>query len=321
MTQQLLYSRELARWNAPETVNTSALLHLGPSIIQWGNEQQKAYFLPRMLAADDIWCQGFSEPDAGSDLASMKTLAIADGDDFVVTGSKIWTTRAHEADRCFLLARTDPAAPKHRGISALIVDMKSPGITVQPIKQISGPSEFNQVFFDGVRVPRERVIGPVNEGWRVATTTLRYERAGTSTSLAARRFNILTKLAKETVVDGKRRIEDPIVREKLVRYSALVEALRWFGWNSIVGGLHGLPPGPETSVAKLLWSETDQSMADFGMDLLGPFGVLQAGSPQAVKNGNPALSYLIMRAATIGGGTSEIQRNVIGERLLGLPRD
>jgi alkylation response protein AidB-like acyl-CoA dehydrogenase len=319
--QQVIYGEELARRSTPEVINRGAILQIGPAIIQWGSEEQKSFFLPHMLHADDLWCQGFSEPDAGSDLASLKTRAMADGDDFVISGSKIWTSRADVADWCFLLARTDPDAPKHHGISCLILDMKSPGITVRPLKQISGPSGFNQVFFDNVRVPRKNLVGELHEGWRVATTTLRYERAGTSTSRAERRLEIVAKLARETAVDGKRRIDDPIVRDKLARFSAIVEALRQIGWRSIVGGLQGVPPGPETSIAKLLWSETDQAMADFGLELLGPYGVLQAGSPHAVKGGNPALSYLIMRAATIGGGTSEVQRNIIGERVLGLPRD
>jgi alkylation response protein AidB-like acyl-CoA dehydrogenase len=319
--QQVIYGEEMARRSTPDVINRGAILQIGPAIIQWGSDDQKAFFLPRMLNADDLWCQGFSEPDAGSDLASLKTRAVADGDEFVISGAKIWTSRADIADWCLLLARTDPDAPKHHGISCFIVDMRAPGISVRPLKQISGPSGFNQVFFDEVRVPRTSLVGPLNEGWRVATTTLRYERAGTSTSRAERRLEIVAKLARETVVDGRRRIDDPLVREKLARFSAVVEALRQIGWRSIVGGLQGSPPGPETSIAKLLWSETDQAMADFGMELLGPYGVLQAGSPHAVKGGNPALSYLIMRAATIGGGTSEVQRNIIGERVLGLPRD
>jgi alkylation response protein AidB-like acyl-CoA dehydrogenase len=319
--QQIIYSDEMSKQSTPEVLLRGAFNQIGPAVIQWGSEELRDYFLPRMLNADDIWCQGFSEPDAGSDLASLKTRAVADGDEFLVSGSKIWTSRADHADYCFLLARTDPDAPKHHGITCFILDMHQPGITIRPLRQIHGPTGFNQVFFDNVRVPRNRIVGELNEGWRVATTTLRYERAGTATSRAERRFEIITKMARETVVDGKRRIEDPIVREKLVRYSGIVEALRLIGWKSIVGGLQGLPPGPETSIAKLVWSETDQSMAEFGMDLLGPYGVLQSGSPHVQRRGHPATSYLLMRAATIGGGTSEIQRNIIGERLLGLPKD
>jgi alkylation response protein AidB-like acyl-CoA dehydrogenase len=321
LTQQIIYSQEMAKQGTPDVINRGAILQLGPAIIQWGSRELKDYFLPRILNADDLWCQGFSEPGGGSDLAAMTTKAVDAGDHFLVSGSKIWTSRAEQADWCFLLARTNPEAKKHQGITAMILDMKEPGITIRPLRQISGVMGFNQVFFDNVKVPKNRVIGEVDAGWKVATNTLRYERAGTATSRAERRLEVLTKLARSTTIDGKRRIDDPVVRERLTRYAAIVQALREIGWRSIVGGLQGSPPGPETSIAKLIWSETDQSMADYGMELLGPYGPLQAGSPQAVKGGNPAASYLIMRAATIGGGTSEIQRNVIGERVLGLPKD
>ena len=319
--QQIIYSDEMARRSTPDVINRGAILQLGPAIIQWGTEEQKDYFLPRILNADDMWCQGFSEPGGGSDLAAMTTRAVLEGDTFYISGSKIWTSRAEIADWCFLLARTDPKVKKHAGISAFLLDMHQPGITIRPLKQISGPMGFNQVFFDNVKVPRNRLLGELNAGWKVATNTLRYERAGTATSRAERRLEVLTKLARETLIDGKRRMDDPLVRERLARYSSIVQALSEIGWRAIVGGLKGTPPGPETSIAKLLWSETDQSMADYGMELLGPYGPLQGGSPHAVKRGTPAMSYLIMRAATIGGGTSEIQRNIIGERVLGLPKD
>jgi alkylation response protein AidB-like acyl-CoA dehydrogenase len=199
--------------------------------------------------------------------------------------------------------------------------MHSPGVTVRPLRQIHGASGFNQVFFEDVRVPRSRIVGALNDGWRVATQTLRFERAGMVNSRAERRLGIITRMARETSVDGVPRIKDPVIRERLVRYSAIVEALRLIGIESLSAGLQGHPSGPAASIAKLLWSETDQSMADFGVELLGPFGILQVGSAHAQRRGHPATSYLLMRAATIGGGTSEIQRNIIGEHLLGLPKD
>lgn len=321
LAQQIIYSQEMSRRSTPDIINRGAILQIGPALIQWGSQEIKDHFLPKILSAEHVWCQGFSEPGAGSDLASMTTKAVDMGDHFEVTGSKVWTSRAEYADYCFLLARTDPAAPKHQGITAFILDMKEPGISVYPLKQISGVSGFNQVFFESACVPRNRVVGEVNGGWRVTSDTLRYERAGTATSRAERRLEVLTKVAQSAKLDGVRRMDDPVVREKLARYSSVVHALREIGWRSIVNGLKGVPPGPETSVAKLIWSEVDQSMADYGMELLGPYGPLQGGSPAAVKGGNPAASYLIIRAATIGGGTSEIQRNIIGERLLGLPKD
>lgn len=321
LAQQIIYTQEMARRSTPDIINRAAILQIGPALIQWASQEIKDHFLPRILSAEHVWCQGFSEPGAGSDLAAMSTRAVDMGDHFLVTGSKVWTSRAEYADYCFLLARTDPDAPKHQGITAFILDMKEPGISVYPLKQISGVAGFNQVFFENVRIPKNRVVGQVNNGWKVTSDTLKYERAGTSTSRAERRLEVLTKLLRSTTIDGKRRMDDPVVRERLARYSAMVHALREIGWRSIVSGLKGIPPGPETSIAKLIWSEIDQSMADYGMELLGPYGPLQAGSPDAVKGGNPAASYLIMRAATIGGGTSEIQRNIIGERLLGLPKD
>jgi alkylation response protein AidB-like acyl-CoA dehydrogenase len=319
---QILFAQEMARRGAPPILNRGAILGGGPVIIQWGSDWQKQRFLDTMLRGEEIWCQTFSEPDAGSDLASLRTRAVADGDDFLVTGQKIWTTRGHIADWSFLLARTDPDRPKHHGITYFLLDMKSPGLTVQPLKQISGLSEFNQVFFDNVRVPRQLVVGEVNQGWQVATNLLNYERAGFGdTTRIERRLRVVLKLAQETVVDGKRRFDDPFVRDQIVRNAALVEALRQIGWRGVVAGLQGAPPGHESAISKLLMTETDQGMSELGMDLLGPYSLLTRGSPNTVKGGNAPLSYLIMRASTIGGGTSEIQRNIIGERVLGLPRD
>jgi alkylation response protein AidB-like acyl-CoA dehydrogenase len=319
--QQMLYNTEMARRRAPEPINKSAVAYIGPSLIQWGSEAQRERFLPRILSGEDVWCQGFSEPDAGSDLAGLRTRAELDGDDFVVTGHKVWTSKAHYADWCFVLVRSDPAAPKHRGISCLMIDLASEGITVRPIRQISGRSEFNEVFFDGVRVPRSCLVGELHDGWRVAHSTLRYERAGLAkTQRIERRLGILVRLARELRVDGRPLIEDASVREKLARFAVEVEALRHLSLRASAAGLRGQEPGPEVSISKLLTSELDQAMADFGMDLAGPYAALVQGSEHALKDGNIPLSYLIMRAATIGGGTSEIQRNVIAERVLGLPK-
>jgi len=319
--QQMVYSTEMVRRRAPDPINRSAIAYVGPTIIQWGSTWQKERFLPSILSGDEIWCQGFSEPDAGSDLASIRTRADLDGDEFVVTGQKVWTSKAQFADWCYVLARTDASAAKHQGISCLLIDMRSPGITVRPLRQISGRSEFNQVFFDEVRVPRRCLLGALNDGWRIANSTLRYERAGLSgTSRIEQRRDILVALARELTVDGKPLFEDPVVRDQLARFAVKIEALRSISARVTATIVRGADPGPEVSIAKLLTSELDQAMADYGMDLAGPYAALVCGSPHAVKNGNVALSYLIMRAATIGGGTSEIQRNVIAERVLGLPR-
>lgn len=320
--QQLLFNAELARHRAPDPVNRSAINQLGPTIIQWGDQAQREHYLPRILRGDDIWCQGFSEPDAGSDLASLRTRAVVEPDGFVVTGQKIWTSKAQYADWIYILARTNPDAAKHDGISFLLVDLSSPGIEVRPIRQITGAAEFNEVFFDEVRVPSANLVGPLDAGWKVANSTLGYERVGQSrTHRIERRLSIVVGLATDAHDDGTAPIDDASTRDELVRFAAQVEALRQIAAQATAAGVQGVAPGPEASVAKLLTSEVDQAMAGFGLELAGPAGVLQRGSPGAAKGGNVALSYLLMRAATLGAGTSEIQRNVIGEKLLGLPRD
>ena len=319
--EQLVFNTEMARTRVPEPINRSAINQLGPTIIQWGTDEQRARYLPRILAGDEVWCQGFSEPDAGSDLASLRTRAVIDGDDLVINGQKIWTSKAHYADWIYILARTDPDAPKHDGISYVLVDLRTTGIEVRPIRQIAGAAEFSEVFFTDVRVPIANVVGPINEGWRVAHSTLGYERVGQSrTHRIERRLGMVVRLAASTEVDGVARTEDPTVRARLVDFAARVEALRFIASSATAAGVLGRAPGPEASVAKLLTSEVDQQMATFSLDLAGRAGVLERGSPGAAKGGTVAQGYLVMRAATLGAGTSEIQRNVIGEKLLGLPR-
>ncbi|MED5810842.1 acyl-CoA dehydrogenase family protein [Mycolicibacterium sp. 050232] len=320
--QQLVFNAEMAAARAPEPINRSAINQLGPTIIQWGTDEQRAYYLPRILSADDVWCQGFSEPDAGSDLAALRTKAVIDGDELVITGQKVWTSKAQYADRIYLLARTDPSAPPRDGISYILADLDTPGIEVRPVRQITGDAEFNEVYFDGARVPLVNVLGPLHGGWRVAKSTLGYERVGQSrTHRIERRLDILIGMAKQPNALTDKGLADEYLADHLVRFAAQVEALRQIAAQATAAGVRGMSPGPEASVAKLLTSEVDQAMAGFGLDLAGPAGILEPGSPGAAKKGNVAQSYLLMRAATFGAGTSEIQRNVIGERLLGLPRD
>lgn len=322
VVQQLIFNTELARHRAPDPINRSAINQLGPTIIQWGDDQQRAYYLPRILDGTDLWCQGFSEPDAGSDLASLRTNAVVVGSSLVVNGQKIWTSKAQYSDWIYILARTDPDAPKHEGISFILIDLHSHGIEVRPIRQITGTAEFNEVYFTDVHVPLGNVVGPLNAGWSVANSTLGYERVGQSrTHRIERRLAILTGLAATVGEDGSCPMDDSLVRSRLVHFAALVEALRQIAAQATAAGVRGATPGPEASVAKLLTSEVDQAMATFALDITGPSGVLHRGSDGAAKKGNVALSYLLMRAATIGAGTSEIQRNLIGEKLLGLPRD
>ena len=319
--EQLVFNTEMARTRVPEPINRSAINQLGPTIIQWGTEGQRAWYLPRILAGDDVWCQGFSEPDAGSDLASLRTRAVRDGEDLVVNGQKIWTSKAHYANWIYMLVRTDPDAPKHDGISYLLVDLQSPGIEIRPIRQIAGTAEFSEVFFSDVRVPVANVVGPMHDGWRVAHSTLGYERVGQSrTHRIERRLGMVVRLAASIEVDGTPRIAEPAVQARLVDFAARVEALRFIASSATAAGVLGRAPGPEASLAKLLTSEVDQQMATFSLELAGRAGVLERGSPGAAKGGTVAQGYLVMRAATLGAGTSEIQRNVIGEKLLGLPR-
>ena len=321
-TQQLIFNAEMAAAHAPEPINRSAINQLGPTIIQWGTDEQRALYLPRILSAEDVWCQGFSEPEAGSDLAALKTKAVIDGDELVITGQKIWTSKASYADWIYILARTDSTAEKRDGISYILADLNSPGIEVRPIRQITGAAEFNEVYFDAVRVPLSNVLGPLHGGWKVAKSTLGYERVGQSrTHRIERRLDILVKMAQQPNALTDKGFADSYVADRIARYAAQVEALRQIAAQATAAGVRGVSPGPEASVAKLLTSEVDQSMATFGLELAGPAGTLERGSAGAAKKGNVAQSYLLMRAATFGAGTSEIQRNVIGEKLLGLPRD
>jgi alkylation response protein AidB-like acyl-CoA dehydrogenase len=320
--QQLVFNAEMAAARAPEPINRSAINQLGPTIIQWGTEEQHARYLPKILSGEEVWCQGFSEPDAGSDLAALKTRAVTDGDELVITGQKIWTSKAQYADWIYILARTDATAEKHAGISYILVPLVTPGIEVRPIRQITGQAEFNEVFFDAARVPLANVLGPLHGGWQVAKSTLGYERVGQSrTHRIERRLAILLKLAQKENALSRNGFSDSYVADRIVRFAAQVEALRQISAQATAAGVRGVSPGPEASVAKLLTSEVDQAMANFGLDLAGPGGTLERGSVGATKNGNVAQSYLLMRAATFGAGTSEMQRNVIAEKLLGLPRD
>ncbi|WP_374024549.1 acyl-CoA dehydrogenase family protein [Mycobacterium sp. HNNTM2301] len=320
--QQLIFNAEMAAAHAPEPINRSAVNQLGPTIIQWGTGEQRQRYLPKILSGDEVWCQGFSEPDAGSDLAALKTRAEIHGDELIITGQKVWTSKAQYADWIYILARTDPTADKHQGISYILVPLRTSGIEVRPIRQITGQAEFNEVFFDSVRVPLANVLGPLHGGWRVAKSTLGYERVGQSrTHRIERRLTILIRMAQERGALGHEGCGDDYVADRIVGFAARVEALRQISAQATAAGVRGVSPGPEASVAKLLTSEVDQEMANFGLDLAGPGGTLERGSAGATNNGNVARSYLLMRAATFGAGTSEVQRNVIAEKLLGLPRD
>lgn len=323
LLEQAVFQQELARVKAPQMANTLGLMIVGPTLMAHGSEAQKKRYIPKILSAEEIWCQGFSEPNSGSDLASLQTRAVEDGDDFIVNGQKIWTSLAHFSAMCILLVRTDPDAPKHRGISFLLVDMHSPGITVRPLKQITGGSEFNEVFFENVRVPKTQLVGSLNEGWRIAMTTLTHERGsasfGTQVNMK-RALDDIIEVAKNTIRNGKPLSADPIIRQKLVQAYIRVDLMRLNNYRSITQQLRGRPPGPEASLDKLYWSEANQWLQELGQEVLGLHSQLSPESSYYPTSVDLQYTFLFSRAETIFSGTSEIQKNIIGERVLGLPK-
>ena len=323
MIELAIFNEEMARTEAPAPLNQLGLSMAGPTIIVHGTEEQKKRYLSKILSCEEIWCQGFSEPNAGSDVASIRTRAELKGDEFIVNGQKVWTSLAHVADWCMLLVRTDPEAPKHRGMSYLLMDMRTPGITVRPLRQMTGEAEFNDVFFEDVRVPRQNLVGELNDGWRVAITTLMNER-GTATFGTQARFRIIVDnligLAKKSTVNGKPALQDPLIRQQLAQHYIEVELLKYNCFRNFTRLLRGGTPGPEGSTLKLQWSELNQRMQETAMALEGPYSQLLRESPWAVESGRWQHNFLRSRANTIEAGTSEIQRNIIAERVLGLPK-
>jgi len=321
LMEQIIFDEEYFRARAPVLPGYSGVNMAGPTIIEWGTEAQKRRFLPRILSGEDIWCQGYSEPGAGSDLAGLATRAEDKGDHFVVNGQKVWTSGAHYADWIYVLVRTDPSAPKHRGISYLLADMKTPGITVRPLVLMNGHRHFNEVFFVDVRVPKENLIGRQNEGWKPAMTTLMYERKSGGGRSYTEQIARLRALAAELSVAGRTAWEDPLVRQGFAQLWIDSTCLRYTRLRNITRQLRGEPPGPEGSILKLFGSELGVRIADFAGDLLGP-RVLVNQPSAAVPDGPRWYNRVVSaRQYTIAGGTSEIQRNIIGERVLGLPKD
>src|SRR5438270_2192978 len=301
--QQVIYDEEYFRARAPILPCASGLGLLGPTLIHWGTEEQKKRHLPKILSADEIWCQGYSEPGAGSDLASLRTRAIDKGDHFVVNGQKVWTSGAHFADWCFLLVRTDPDAPKHHGISYLLVDMKMPGITVRPLVLLNGHRHFNEVFFEDVAVPKENLVGPLNQGWKVAMTTLMFERGGAGGRDHAAQIARLAELAKQFPSRQEPAWSESHIRQQLAQLAIDVKALQVTRLRGLTRRLRGEPPGPEGSILKLFGSELALRIADFSSTLLGPYALLGASTetvPDAPRWGQPGLGA---RQYPIPGGT------------------
>lgn len=324
IAQRLILDEEMIKHQAPPTLNMGAISQLGPVLIAAGTDEQKKRFLKPLLRGEELWCQGFSEPGAGSDLASLKTRAEDKGDHFLVNGQKVWTSMpARSADWCYALVRTNRDVPKHKGISYLLIDLKSPGITVRPLKNITGSVEFNEVFLEDVKVPKENVVGGLNQGWQVANLNLEHERL--SLGLAFNLYNkkwleeliIMTRKMKRR---GRPLLEDPRIRQKIAQSYIEVEIGRLNGFRSISGILKEGRPGPEASLSRLWSSMVNQRMMELAMEIQGPYAQVDRGSPQSVEDGFWQYAYLRSKAHTIAAGTAEIQKNIIAEKILGLPR-
>ncbi len=321
LMEQVVFNEEMATHRAPGPTNMLGIGWCGPTIMAAGTEEQKKRFLRKMLTAEEYWCQGFSEPEAGSDMANVKTRAVEDGDDFIVNGQKVWTSGGHFSDWSVLLVRTDPDASKHRGISYLLLDMHAPGVTIRPLRQMTGHSHFNEVFLDDVRIPKSLMVGEKNKGWYIAMGTLEFERSGISAAIGREStVKDLIKLAQETERDGQPLSKDPLVRQKLAQFYIEGNVLKYTGLRALTGQLRGERPGPETVVGNLFGVELNQRLQDFAMQLQCPYSQLVRGSKYAIAHGEWQYGFLRSRGNSIETGTTEIKRNVIAQRGLGLPR-
>ena len=336
LMESVVLNEEFARAEAPLRADFFGDTLVGPTILQWASEEQKQQFIPGILKGTIAWCQGFSEPDAGSDLASLKTRAELDGDEWVINGQKVWTTQAQFADYIFLLARTDPDAPKHAGISYLLVPMKQEGIEVRPIAQVDGSADFNEIFFTNARCPKENVVGGVNNGWKVAMTTLGFERGSSATTGHRRFLRELEDIIASAQKNGK--ASDPLIRQRLARAWTNVKIMQINGYRSLTDSLNGTHHTAALGAGnKMFWSEAHQQTLDLALDILGMDAqILRGGTDQdgqervlpGARRGRSdypvddlQASFFFSRSETIWGGTSQIQRNIVAERALGLPKE
>ena len=310
LTESAIFFEELTRSGAPLPANVLGLLLAGPTIMTWGTPEQKERYLEPILTAEEIWCQGFSEPDAGSDLAAVKTRAVLDGDEWVITGQKVWTSVAQYSKWCMLVARTDLDATKHKGLTYFLMDMAQDGVEVVPLRQITGEPEFNEPFIDGARIPQDNVLGGVGNGWKVALTTLMNERAGLGFSLQVRLRQLLDRLIEEAA--GRGLLDDPVIADRLGELHLKTEVLRLTAYRGLTVIEKYGQPGPEGSLLKWIWSETNQQLTQLAADVLGP-AALRSGDRWAHE-------LLRARGNSIEGGTTEVLKNIIAERVLGLPK-
>jgi alkylation response protein AidB-like acyl-CoA dehydrogenase len=315
LTAQLIFNEEYARADGPVRCGFFGEQLLGPTLMAFGTPEQRSRFLGPILRAEELWCQGFSEPDAGSDLANIKTTAVRDGDSWRITGQKVWTSLGHIADWIFVICRTDPKSKQHRGLSFLLCPMDQPGVEVRPIRQLTGTAEFNEVFFDGASTPRDMVVGAVDDGWRVVMGTLGFERG---TAFLAQQLRFATEYRQ--LVQAARKlgaVTDPLIRQRLGQAYIGLEIMRWTGLRTITQLLHGRPLRPEASIGKLHWSRWHQQLGQLAMDVHGASSLVHGTDGLA----DFQYTFQFSRAHTIYAGSSEIQRNIIGERVLGLPKE
>jgi alkylation response protein AidB-like acyl-CoA dehydrogenase len=314
IAHQVIFHEEYVRARAPGRVSVLGEGLLGPTLIQYGTEEQQARFLPPILAGTELWCQGYSEPDAGSDLANVQTRAHLEGEEWVITGQKVWTSLAHQADWCFVVCRTEPGSERHHGLSYLLVPMDQPGVEVRPITQLTRTSEFNEVFFDGARTGADHVVGEIGGGWKVALATLAFERG---VGLLGHQLSFRRELDRlVAVARDSGRAGDPVIRQRLARSYAELEILRFNTLRSL-SGYDGPVAPPEASVIKLYWSTWHRQLGELALDIRGPAGLVAEGFPYELDEFQR--TFLFSRAETIYGGSNEIQKNIIGERVLGLP--
>jgi alkylation response protein AidB-like acyl-CoA dehydrogenase len=310
LSQSAIYFEELGRARVPMAANVLGLLLGGPTLMVWGSDDQKERYLAPILSGEEIWCQGFSEPEAGSDLASLKTRAVKDGDEWVVTGQKVWTSGAQYSKWCMLVARTDADVPKHKGLTYFLLDMEQDAVQIRPLRQITGEAEFNELFIEEARIPDANVVGGVGNGWKVALTTLMNERAGLGFALQIR----LRQLLDDTIAVAAERglLEDPVYGDELAELHTRCESIRLLAWKGLTDVERYGQPGPEGSLVKWLWSDTNQRLTQLAVDIVGP-AALTAGTSWSYE-------FLRARGNTIEGGTTEVLKNIVAERVLGLPR-
>jgi alkylation response protein AidB-like acyl-CoA dehydrogenase len=324
MIEQAIFTAEAAAQEAPSPANVLGLAMGGPVVIAHGTEAQKARYLEPILSGEEIWCQGFSEPESGSDLASLKTRAVKVGDEWVVTGQKVWTTFAQYAKWCMLVARTDPDAPKHQGLTYFLMDMEQDGVEAKPLVQITGEGEFNEVFINEARIPDENIIGNVGEGWTVAITTLMNERAGLAFGAIAGIHNSLGRLAalanEVREEGGTSAADDAYFRQRIAQLFIEAETMRLNAYRGLTKTMESGIPGPEGSLGKWQWADINQDLTELGLEIEGAWAALGRGSDGAIANGAWQYNFLRSRANSIEGGTTDILKNIIAERVLGLPR-